>query len=104
MDEQKFERVAIVGNSFRDKESIEAYDNIAVGDFMFYRAEPDNQYDSNAIQLWTESRIFVGYVSADMAKLISPLILNGVNFEVEVDGWVTINSGGYKSVQFIQLG
>lgn len=103
MEGQVFEGVAIVGNSFRDKDAIVAYDNIAVGDFMFYRAEPDNQYDSNAIQLWTESKVFVGYVSADMAKQISPLILNGDNFEVVVDGWVATNSGGMKSVKFIQL-
>jgi hypothetical protein len=52
----------IVGNNFRDAEARYRYNKLADGEELRLIREPENPYDSNAIQVHTEDGIFLGFI------------------------------------------
>ena len=78
-----FSNVACVGMHFRGAAAVQAAAALSEGDTLDLRREPDNAYDSNAIQVYLED-LHLGYVERDQAAWIAPLIDDGGTAEATV--------------------
>lgn len=55
------------------------------------RRNPENPYDSNAIEVWANSSSMVGHLPRETAAKIAPLLDSGVNYQAIIH-WVRISS------------
>lgn len=64
------------------------------GDKIVLEAEPNNKYDNNAVKVFAMingSKKQIGYLTKDIAKIVSPKLLNGENISA-----VLISFGLYE--------
>lgn len=57
---------AVVGTKFDNR--IDAHEIVSIGDKVILKREPDNRYDSNAIEVFTLDEKSLGYIPADLAS------------------------------------
>lgn len=82
---------ALMGVNFRGKPAIERVKELTIGERLTLAAEPDNAYDSNAVQVWTEDEepMFIGYMSKECNAETSEHLQNGGRADAEVISFLT---------------
>lgn len=76
----------VTGVTFNDRQQVVA--QLSRGFKLFYKREPDNEYDKNAISLYADpgKTLEVGHVKRELAEKVAPLIDAGVKVDVAVIG------------------
>lgn len=65
------------------------HDDMGIGVQLTLVREPDNQFDSNAIQVVDpETEIHIGYVAKEVAAELAPYMDEGRQFTCIISGWM----------------
>lgn len=75
---------AVVGIKHRGPEALAAVRQMKAGDRVRLVREPDNQYDSNAVQVWFLA-VFIGYIPKVANPRIAAAMDAGIAPEAVVD-------------------
>ena len=80
---------AIVGIAYRDEDAQERARQLEIGEKLTFLREPENMYDGNAIQVFTQDdSTFIGYIAAEPhARVIAPLLDRGLDPDISVYGF-----------------
>ena len=89
----------ISGVSYRGNEAKEKFNSLRAGDTVELVAEPDNQYDRDAIKVIVDGH-FIGYVSRECNREISEDMQKGIRFSGDV---VRTYLGSSSNFQLIEL-
>ena len=73
------------GASFRPMEAQAAVLNLIPGKELLLVREPENVHDNNAIMVVTHDEIHIGFVAAEHAATLAPLMDEGLQFICTVD-------------------
>lgn len=77
-------KTVVVGQRFH-KGATEAYERLTTGDELRLVPDPMNQYDANAIQVFTPEGQMLGFIPMDLSMLVMDLISRGLcSEEVEI--------------------
>src|SRR5690606_40565106 len=78
---------AIVGNRFRPIECQARFKALKPDEELYIVRQPDNEFDPNAIQVWTGDRQhFLGFIPKDIASFLAPHLDDGTQFHVTYFG------------------
>lgn len=77
---------ALMGVNFRGKPVVERVKALTIGERLTLRAEPDNAYDPNAVQVWTVEGepTFIGYVAKECNLELAEHLAEGGHADAEV--------------------
>jgi len=98
--------IRLSGVSFRNaQENIRRWGNKDIGNYALIR-EPDNKYDSNAIQVSLFGKFFMGYVPKHIASKLAPLMDAGKEYIaefVQVNEWAPYDRIG-MTIKIVEVG
>lgn len=80
---------ALVGVSFRPKETKEIVRELQMDDELRLEREPENQHDENAVKVVNDNGDFLGYVEKDVAAEIADRLDNGDEYTCSVVGFLS---------------
>ena len=66
----------VVGNTFAPNGQ-ELLSQLKAGDQLLWEREPQNKFDKNAIKLFNNAKMKIGYIPKDLAKDLSEVLDNG---------------------------
>lgn len=80
---------ALMGANFRGPDVVNHVKGMSVNDEVTFVREPENAYDSNAIQIH-HGGIFIGFVERGLAEELAPLIdAHGAELSGHVTGFLS---------------
>lgn len=78
----------LMGANFRPEEAKAIVKALGIGETVEARRDPDNQYDPNAIALYSAGE-HIGFIERGLAEELAPIMDDGASLIVTVSGFVS---------------
>jgi hypothetical protein len=98
--------IRLAGVSYGDaQENIRKWGHKDIGNYALIR-EPENEHDSNAIQVSLFGEFYMGYIPKHIASKLAPLMDAGKEFIaefVQINEWVSYDKIG-MTIRIVEVG
>lgn len=91
---------ALMGAAFRPQEAKDIVKALAIGEALEARRDPENEFDPNAIALYSQDQ-HLGFIERGLAEELAPLMDKGAELTVEVIGFMSTIKP-YLSVEVVE--
>lgn len=75
--------VTMVGASFRPAEARDIVKNLHIGNTVQLRADPDNQYDTTAVAVYSDD-VHIGFIPKESNSALFAVLMDGAEISAQI--------------------